>query len=59
MLNCQMQITFTLRKTKFKGEGPWSGRSLKGTTWIIPLVNGWNKWSKINEMFVQQIQEEY
>ena len=25
MLDCQMQITFTVRKTKYKEEGPWWG----------------------------------
>ena len=33
MLYCQMQINFTLRKTKNK-----RGRSLKGTTWNVPSI---------------------
>ena len=28
MLDCQMQITFTLRKTQYKGGGPGPGRGL-------------------------------
>ena len=28
--------------------------SMKGTTWFIPLFNGWMNWSMINEMCVQQ-----
>ena len=27
--------------------------SLKGTTWNIPLINGWMKWSMVNEMYIQ------
>ena len=35
------------------------GRSLKGTSWIILLLNGLIKWSKINVMFVQHNKLKY
>ena len=39
---CEMRITFNVEKDQVKG-----GRSLKGTTWDVPLFQRLMNWSKI------------